>query len=262
MTGVTILKDVRLPEGGLGDIRMRDGVIAATGPGLANESEGAEIIDGRGDLALPGLVDGHTHLDKTLTGLPWLPHPAGPERLSRIETERALRPQLPPVAERAANLVRQCVAHGTTAIRSHVDVGPDIGLRHIEAMLEVRAAFAHAVDIQLVAFPQYGVLRAPGTIELLEAALEAGAELLGGIDPITIDGDLEKQLELLFALGERRDAGIDLHLHDAGAAGRAERLPGGGGAQSRRRRPLRQRRIPVLWPAARLLSQRWAGRPR
>ena len=232
MTSATILKNVRLPEDGpsgggpsgdgLGNVVMRDGLITAVGPGAGEDSARAEVIDGKGDLVLPGLVDGHTHLDKTLTGLPWLPHPAGPDRLSRIETERGLRPQLPPVAERAANLVRRCVAHGTTAIRSHVDVGPDIGLSHIEALLEVRAAFAQAVDIQLVAFPQYGVLRAPGTIDLLEAALAAGADILGGIDPIAIDGDLDGQLDLLFALAERRDVGIDLHLHDAGAGGCAE----------------------------------------
>ena len=218
----TILSNVRLPEGGLGEIVMRDGLIAAAGPGAGRESGDAEVVDGQGELVMPGLVDGHVHLDKTLTGLPWFPHPAGPDRLSRIETERGLRERLPPVAERASNLVRRCIAHGTTAIRSHVDVVPDIGLAHIEALLEVRAAFARAVDIQLVAFPQYGVVRAPGTLELLEAALAAGAEILGGIDPIKIDDDLEGQLELLFGLAERRDVGLDLHLHDAGAAGRAE----------------------------------------
>jgi len=220
--GAVILAGVRLPGGGLSDIRVINGRIDEIGPGLAKNGKGAEVMDGEGLLVLPGLADGHIHLDKTLTGLPWFPHAAGPNRLSRIETERGLRAQLPPVAERAANLVRQCVAHGTTAIRSHVDVGPDIGLRHIEAMLQVRAAFAHAVDIQLVAFPQYGVLRAPGTIDLLDAALAAGADLLGGLDPIVIDGDLYGQLDLLFALAQRHGVGIDLHLHDAGEAGRAE----------------------------------------
>ena len=61
---------------------------------------------------------------------------------------------MPPPAERASNLVRQAVAAGTTAFRSHAD----IGLRHVEALLEVKAAFTHAADFQIVAFPQYGVL--------------------------------------------------------------------------------------------------------
>ena len=148
-TGATLLADVRLADGRNADIRMAEGVIDAIGPGL--DAGGAEVIDGGGLMALPGMIDGHVHLDKTLTGLPWMPYPAGPGRTSRIATERGLRAQLPPPAERASNLVRQAVAAGTTAFRSHADIGPDIGLRHVEALLEVKAAFAHAADFQIVA---------------------------------------------------------------------------------------------------------------
>ena len=147
-TGATLLANVRLADGGIADLRMAEGVIDAIGPGL--EAAGAEVIDGGGRLALPAMIDGHVHLDKTLTGLPWMPYPAGPDRASRIATERGLRAQLPPPAERASNLVRQAVAAGTTAFRSHADIGPDIGLRHVEALLEVKAAFAHAADFQIV----------------------------------------------------------------------------------------------------------------
>jgi cytosine/adenosine deaminase-related metal-dependent hydrolase len=217
-----ILANVRLPGGDVGDIRISGACIAEIGPGLALRVPGATTVDGAGNLVLPGLVDGHIHLDKTLTGMPWLPHPAGPDRMSRIETERRLRASLPPVAERAANLVRQCIAHGTTAIRTHVDIAPDIGLAHVEALLSLRARFAGQVDIQIVAFPQYGVLRAPGTADLLAAALDAGADLLGGIDPIGIDNDLDGQLDLLFALAGRKSVGIDIHLHDPGDDGRRE----------------------------------------
>ena len=216
-TGATLLANVRLADGGIADLRMAEGVIDAIGPGL--EAAGAEVIDGGGLLALPGMIDGHVHLDKTLTGLPWMPYPAGPDRASRIATERGLRAQLPPPAERAANLVRKAIAAGTTAFRSHADIGPDIGLRHVEALLEVKAAFAHAADFQIVAFPQYGVLAAPGTFELMDEALAMGADVVGGIDPITQDGDLDGQLDLLFKLAEKHGACLDPHIHDPGEPG-------------------------------------------
>ena len=216
-TGATLLANVRLADGGNADLRMSEGVIDAIGPNL--DPAGAEVIDGDGLLALPGMIDGHVHLDKTLTGLPWMPYPAGPSRASRIATERGLRAQLPPPAERASNLVRQAVAAGTTAFRSHADIGPDIGLRHVQALLEVKAAFAHAADFQIVAFPQYGVLAAPGTFELMDEALAMGADVVGGIDPITQDGDLDGQLDLLFRLAEKHGVCLDPHIHDPGEPG-------------------------------------------
>ena len=216
----TLLANVRLAGGRDVDIRMTGGVIESIGPGL--EPSGAAVIDGTGLLALPGMIDGHVHLDKTLTGLPWFPYPAGASRASRIATERGLRAQFPPPAQRASNLVRKAVAAGTTAFRSHADIGPDIGVRHVEALLEVRAAFAHAADFQIVAFPQYGVLAAPGTYELMDEALAMGADLVGGIDPIVQDGDLDGQLDLLFRLAEKHGAGIDPHIHDPGEPGRKE----------------------------------------
>ena len=158
-TGATLLANVRLADGGNADLRMSEGVIDAIGPNL--EAAGAEVFDGGGLLALPGMVDGHVHLDKTLTGLPWMPYPAGPSRASRIATERGLRAQLPPPAERASNLVRQAVAAGTTAFRSHADIGPDIGLRHVQALLEVKAAFAHAADFQNRRLPAVRGARRP-----------------------------------------------------------------------------------------------------
>ena len=219
-TDSALLAKVRLADGRHVDIRMAEGVIEAIGPTL--DAEGARVIDGGGLLALPGMFDGHVHLDKTLTGLPWFPYPAGPGRASRIATERGLRAQFPPPAERASNLVRKAIAAGTTAFRSHADIGPDIGVRHVEALLEVKAAFSHAADFQIVAFPQYGVLAAPGTFELMDEALGMGADLVGGIDPIVQDGDLDGHLDLLFRLAEKHGVGIDPHIHHPGGHGLRE----------------------------------------
>ena len=113
---VSVLADVRLADGRAVDIAMRGGRIADIAPGLAADAPDATRIEGAGLLALPGLIDGHVHLDKTLTGLPWMPHGAGPERMSRIENDKTLRGALPPVTERAANLVRRCIAFGTSIV--------------------------------------------------------------------------------------------------------------------------------------------------
>jgi cytosine deaminase len=198
-------------------------MITAMGANLAALYVEIDVVDGQGALALPGLVDGHTHLDKTLTGLSWVPHPAGAERSSRIETEKALRGGWPlSVEERAAHLLRQCIALGTTAMRTHVDIDPDIGLAHLHAILRVKEQFKHQVDLQIVAFPQSGVTRLPGTADLLDMAIAEGADLLGGIDPLTMDGDLDGQLDTLFAIASRRGVGLDVHLHDPGPQGLVE----------------------------------------
>jgi cytosine/adenosine deaminase-related metal-dependent hydrolase len=87
------LTNCRLANGRLVDIGIAGGKIAAVGEGAASLSNTAPALDMRGDLVLPGLVDGHMHLDKTLTGMPWMGHAAGPTRMSRIETDKTILPR-------------------------------------------------------------------------------------------------------------------------------------------------------------------------
>jgi cytosine/adenosine deaminase-related metal-dependent hydrolase len=176
----------------------------------------------QGDLLLPGLVDGHMHLDKTLFGLPWTPHQAEPSRLSRIETDQRLLPSLPlHTAGRAGHLLRRCVANGTAHVRTHADITPAFGLSALEGVLRARDAHADSVTVQVVAFPQGGVMRSGGVtvLELLDAAIRAGADLVGGIDPCEVDRDPKGQLDGVFALAERHGVGVDIHLHEPGEMG-------------------------------------------
>lgn len=138
--------------------------------------------------------------------------------MSRIETDARLLPGLP-VGPRAEALLRRCIAAGTVHFRSHVDITPAFGLRNLEGVLAVRQAHAEACHIQTVAFPQAGVMRAPGTLELLAAALRMGVDLLGGLDPCEVDRDPKGQLDALFALAGRHGVGLDIHLHEAGELG-------------------------------------------
>ena len=217
-----ILANARLPEGGFADLEIAGGLIAALhAPGSADPA--GERIDLAGALILPALVDGHIHLDKTHWGAPRLPHVEGRGVRERIAAERVERHRVAlPIEARAAALIRTLIANGTTRARSHVDIDNDVGLANLEAVLRVREAFRDWINIQLVAFPQSGVTTEKGAPDLIAAALSAGADLVGGLDPAGFDGDVKGQLDIVFGLAERFGKGIDIHLHDSGKTGAAE----------------------------------------
>lgn len=217
-----ILANARLPEGSLADIEIAGGLIVARhAPGTAPPAN--ERIDLEGMLILPAFVDGHLHLDKTHWGAPRLPHIEGRTVRERIAAERVQRHRVGlPIEARASALVRTLIMNGVTRARSHVDIDNDVGLDNLEAVIRVREAFRDWIDIQLVAFPQSGVTTETGAPDLLAAALMAGADLIGGLDPAGFDGDVNGQLDFVFGLAEAFGKGIDIHLHDFGETGAAE----------------------------------------
>ncbi|MEV0387864.1 amidohydrolase [Nonomuraea sp. NPDC050643] len=198
------------------DVLVRDGRIDRIAPAI--EAPGAQVVDVTGQLVLPGLVEAHCHLDKTLYGGPWVPHSADDTLAGRIGNDLGRREELgvPSVARIGALLARMSAA-GTTHVRTHTDIDPAAGLRGVEAVRE--AAAASPVDVRQVAFPQHGVLTNPGTAELLEAALKSGVEAVGGLDPAGIDRDPVRHLDVVFGLAERYGTHLDLHLHDGGSLG-------------------------------------------
>ncbi len=213
------LSNAVLEDGRVADVVITGGLIAAI---EAHDSAlPGEALDGR--LLLPALVDGHVHLDKTLLGLPWRPNSDAKNVQGRIENERGARAGLTmPVEVRATNLLRRMIAQGTTALRTHVDIDETIGLANFHAVMAAIAPFRDQVAIQVVAFPQSGIVIRPGVADLLDAALAEGADLVGGLDPLVIDGDIAGHLDIVFALAERHGKGIDIHLHDIGPAGNVQ----------------------------------------
>jgi cytosine deaminase len=214
------LRNALLPSGVRADVEIADGRIAAIG---ALPDPSGEALDLDGALLLPAFVEGHIHLDKTHWGAPRLAHIPGDSVRERIAIEREARHRVAlPVAARAAALIRTLIANGTTRARSHVDIDGDVKLKNLEAVLEARETYRDYIDIQLVAFPQSGVMREPGAKDLLAAALEAGADLIGGLDPHGFDGDVDGQLDVVFGLAEKYGKDVDIHLHDGGETGAAE----------------------------------------
>lgn len=216
----TIIRNVRPLGAPESDIVIRDGVIEAIGPGAGEGVASAEVIDGEGQLVFPGLIDAHGHMDKTLMGLSWHRNEVGPTLLDMIENERRVRREENiDFHEQSMRHARAAIAVGTTHIRTHVDVDTEIGLAAIHGVRQTQAAMKDALDIQIVAFPQSGMLIRPGTVELLEAALQAGAELIGGLDPCAIDRDPVRHLDVIFGLAQKYDVDIDIHVHEPGELG-------------------------------------------
>lgn len=219
MSGDLLLKNVRPMAGPAVDVLVTDGIIRRLTPGI-EAPEGATVVDGRHGILLPSFVDGHIHLDKTYWGLPWRPHVAGPTVRERIENERRLRRQLNlEIDVQVERLARQAISCGTLHIRNHVDIDTEIGLRNFEGVVAARERLKDALSIQVVAFPQSGVVSRPGTAELLDRAAKEGADLIGGIDPAGLDQDPTGQLDIVFGIAGRHGVGVDIHLHDGGALG-------------------------------------------
>lgn len=200
------------------DILIRDGRVAAIGPDLQAEGIPEEQAGGR--IAIPGLVDTHTHVDKGLIGYPWYVNEVGPRLIDKIDNERRVKRELaldPHI--QSMRHVLQCLGYGTTLVRTHVDIDTEQGLAALEGVVETRRALAGQVEIEIVAFPQSGLLRRPGTVELIDAAMSAGADLVGGLDPCGMDRDPKGHLDAIFAIAEKHGKGIDIHLHEGGEMG-------------------------------------------
>jgi len=173
-----LLCSCRLSDGATADVGCRDGLIAAVGPLDAHPAH--RRIDCGGRAVTPGLVEAHIHLDKALLadrapGVEGTLHEA-----IRVTGEAKRRFSVDDIRARARAVLDMAVRHGTTAMRSHVEVDPIVGLRALEALVPLRDEYRPALDLELCAFGQEGIIQAPGTEALLRAALRAGADLVGG----------------------------------------------------------------------------------
>jgi cytosine deaminase len=217
-----LIRNVRPLGGASVDILVqgdRIAAIAGIAAGLAAPA-GCVVEEGGGALLLPGLVEGHTHLDKTMWGMDWYRNEVGTRLIDKIENERAFRQASGhDAAAQSLLLAKAFLAAGTTRLRTHVDVDTQAGLGHLQGVMRTRETLQALQQIQIVAFPQSGLLQRPGTAELLDEAMAAGADVLGGLDPCAIDGDPVRSLDVLFGIAERHDRPLDIHLHEPGAMG-------------------------------------------
>jgi cytosine/adenosine deaminase-related metal-dependent hydrolase len=144
----------------------------------------------------------------------------GPRLIDKIDNERKVKREYGLDAHvQSMRQALQSVGYGTTLIRTHVDIDTDQGLIALEGVMETRRQLKGVVEIEIVAFPQSGLMRRPGTAELLDKAMEMGADLVGGLDPCGMDRDPKGHLDTIFSLTEKHGKGIDIHLHEGGELG-------------------------------------------
>ena len=209
-----LVRNATLPDG-------RTGVdVLAAGGRIVNVSQridaaATRTVDAQGQLLSPPFVDAHFHLDATLSyGLPRVN--ASGTLLEGIALWGELKPLLTQeaIVERALAYCDWAVAKGLLAIRSHVDVC-DPRLLAVEALLHVKERVKPYLDLQLVAFPQDGVLRSPGAMELLKRALAMGVDVVGGIqhfERTTAEGAESVRLLCELAAGQGRL--VDMHCDE------------------------------------------------
>ena len=205
-----ILRNCRLPDRvaeGTFDIGVQDGRIVAIERTLAADGV---AYDARGCLVCPGLIETHIHLDKSRI----IDRCAPAERhaLSPVNAIAPLKKSMSveDVRMRAERTLVDCILHGTTRMRTQVEVDPGIAMRGFDGVSSVVADYAWAIDIEICVFPQEGLNNYPGTEELLVEALRRGAKVIGGAP--RYDSDPPKQIERIFALAREFDVDIDMHL--------------------------------------------------
>ncbi|MBB6508898.1 cytosine deaminase [Rhizobium soli] len=217
----TVFTNARLADGILRDIHVESGRISAI-EAAGSVTPSAEVIDIGGELLVPGFVEGHIHLDTSFYGDKWMPHRPctnGFDVQERVTFQAENMAAAAPMDKRARDQLDLCIANGTLSMRSHVMVDGSVGLKSLETILAVREDYRDVIDIQLVAFPQSGILRSPGTPALLDEAIGLGADLIGGLDPASFDRDVTGHLDVVFGVAEKHGVDIDIHLHDSGSMG-------------------------------------------
>ena len=222
-TTTLILAGACRTDGAAVDVRVDDGVVSEVRPARAaadlgsrpvGPKGGTTVVDLTGYLLLPSFVEPHAHLDKALTAAA-LPNPRGDldGAISAWASGR-VRFGADDIADRAERAVRRLASRGVTAIRTHTDTGPDIGLRCVEALLRVRERVAGAVRIQVVACATLPLSGSAGAASraLLDEALQRGADAVGG-GP-WLDDNPAQAVELLAEAALRHGVPIDAHIDE------------------------------------------------
>lgn len=204
-----VLREARLAGHGDGifDIGIANGKIAEIAQAILSDAP-QEDVGGR--LVAPGFVDTHIHLDKScILDRCALREGTLQEAIAQVAiAKRAFTED--DIYARGRRTLEKAIVQGTTRMRTHVEVDPRIGLKGFNAVRQLRRDYAWAIDLEICAFPQEGLLNDPGTEHLLIAACEQGADLIGGC-PYT-DTNPHGHVARIFEIARRFDLDIDFHL--------------------------------------------------
>ncbi|MFF2287924.1 amidohydrolase [Peribacillus butanolivorans] len=204
---------------GLFHLLIEDGritKIVKDGEPISND---VPVEDAKGLLVLPSFIEKHVHLDKTLMGDVWRACTPSSSVTERFENEKKVLPTIATsTRNRAESLLEILLASGSTHVRTHVDIYPEVRLQNLEQVQQALEIYSNRLSSEIVAFAQHGLLRS-GSTKLVREALRNGAGIVGAVDPATIDNNIEASLVQLIDLAVEANADVDLHLHDPGHLG-------------------------------------------
>src|SRR5882757_7699153 len=173
-------------------------------------------LDAEGRMAVPGFVEPHIHLDKALIS------ERAPVNVSGTLTEAIeilweikRNYTVEVIADRASRVLARALENGISRLRTHVDVDPIGGTRPADGLIRARERFRDLMDIQIVAFPQEGIVKSPGTEALMRKAMELGVDVVGGM-PFNENSphDSRRHIEIAFEIAKEFDADIDMHVDE------------------------------------------------
>jgi len=212
------LQGVRLPGGTVADVVVDGDRIGRIGPGVGAGIQSVPACSGK--VLLPAFIDGHVHLDKVLIRDELREHDGTLSGAIGAIHERKRRYTVEDVRDRARAVIEASVRSGTTRLRSHVDVDTIGGLVPLEGVMAAAGDCADIAEVRTIAFPQEGLLRDPGAFDLMEAALEAGADVVGGMPHWEADEASQREhVRLCFELAERFDRDLDMHVDETDDGG-------------------------------------------
>jgi len=203
-----IFRKVRLDDNGsLTDVAISGGKIADIGPNLA--CRGDKEIEGAGRVLIPGLIESHLHLEKAFV-MDRKPNRSG-TLMEAIAVSAALKPTFTraDIEARARRVLKTLIAFGSTHVRAHAEFDPAQGFTGFDTVLDLRAEYADLITIQVAAFPQEGILKAPGTDAMMVEAMKKGADVVGGI-PYN-DSSANEHIDWVFKLAKDFDKDLDFH---------------------------------------------------
>ncbi|WP_430607103.1 N-acyl-D-amino-acid deacylase [Enterococcus sp. DIV2379] len=203
-----LIKQARLEDDAeLVDIAISGGKITAVAPNI--EESAAKTIEAKGKVVIPGLIESHIHLDKALIA-DREPNNSGTLQ-EAIQVTAKLKPTFTEedIYDRAKRALEMLIVHGTTAVRTHAEFDPAQGFTGFDTIMRLKEEYRDLIDIQVVAFPQEGIFKAPGTDKMMIEAMEKGADVVGGI-PYN-DAPANEHIDLIFEIAKQFDKDIDLH---------------------------------------------------
>jgi cytosine deaminase len=200
---------------GLWDLGMAGGRYVSIGRDTAS-TNAALVLDAEGRMAVSGFVEPHIHLDKALIS------ERAPVNISGTLTEAIeilwnikRNYTADEIADRASRVIERALENGISRLRTHVDVDPIGGTRPAEGLIRAREHFRDLIDIQIVAFPQEGIVKSPGTEALMREVMRLGVDIVGGM-PFNeaSPADSRRHIEIAFDIAREFDADIDMHVDE------------------------------------------------